>query len=51
VLHVGLALVGLVAGLVSRSAIRRDSDTLIDRTSPTAKFDRDRSRDSERTRS
>ncbi|MBE2318180.1 DUF4383 domain-containing protein [Solirubrobacter sp. CPCC 204708] len=36
VLHVGLALVGLVAGLVSRSASRRDSDTLVDRTSPTA---------------
>jgi hypothetical protein len=36
VLHVGLALVGLLAGLVSRTAARRDSDTLIDRTSPTA---------------
>jgi len=36
VLHVGLALVGLLAGLVSRTASRRDSDTMIDRTSPTA---------------
>ena len=36
VLHVGLALVGLVAGLVSRTASRRDSDTMVDRTSPSA---------------
>ena len=32
VLHVGLALLGLVAGLVSRTASRRDSDTLVDAT-------------------
>jgi hypothetical protein len=37
VLHVGLALLGLVAGLVSRTASRRDSDTMVDRTSPTAR--------------
>jgi Domain of unknown function (DUF4383) len=37
VLHVGLALIGLVAGLVSRTATRRESDTLIDRTSPTSR--------------
>lgn len=34
VLHVGLALIGLVAGLVSRTADRRHSDTMVDRTSP-----------------
>jgi Domain of unknown function (DUF4383) len=40
VLHVGLALVGLVAGLVSREADRRHSRTALDRaTNPV--FDRD----------
>ncbi len=50
VLHVGLALIGLVAGLVSRTAVRRESDTLIDRTSPDERFDRSAAGKEERSR-
>lgn len=52
VLHVGLALIGLVAGLVSRNADRAHSTTLVDRaTNPTfdrnvERADRERSSDS-----
>jgi hypothetical protein len=48
-LHVGLALIGLVLGLVSRNADRAHSTTMVDRaTNPT--FDRnvERERDAER---
>jgi hypothetical protein len=47
VLHVALALLGIISGLISRDARRRDSDALVDRSTP-SRFERDQSR--ERTR-
>jgi hypothetical protein len=47
VLHVALALLGIVAGLMSRDDTRRRSDTLVDRETP-SRFVPDRS--SERSR-
>jgi hypothetical protein len=44
VLHVALAALGIISGLISRDARRRESDTLVDRTTP-SRFERDRARD------
>lgn len=44
VLHVALAALGIISGLISRDAPRRDSDTLVDRSTP-ERFERDRPRD------
>jgi hypothetical protein len=40
VLHVALAALGIISGLISRDGRRRDSDTLVDRTTP-SRFERD----------
>jgi hypothetical protein len=49
VLHVGLALLGIVAGLVSRNADRRHSTAAVDRaTNPT--FDREEAREGQAPR-
>jgi hypothetical protein len=47
VLHVALAALGIISGLISRDEVRRRSDTAIDR-GPGRRFERDRER--ERTR-